>query len=121
MNLHFVDSHEVPLPPEEVRIRSVKAEPLADGKRIAFDLVITPFQESPDISILIQDDQLEEVASADVIGVRDPRMQLTMHVRGRAPVGSLKATVELSYQEQGQIDNKEVSFSLPSESHYEGE
>jgi hypothetical protein len=121
MNLHFVDSHEVPLAPEEVRIRSVKAEPLADGKRIAFDLVITPFRESPDISILIQDEQLEEVASADVIGVRDPRMQLTLHVRGRAPVGALKATVELGYREQGQVDTKEVSFSLPTKPHHEGE
>lgn len=120
MDLHFVDSHEVPLPPEEVRIRSMRAEPHVDGKRITFDLAITPFQEAPDMSIRIQDEQHEEITSADVIGVRDPQLRLTLHVRGPRPIGSLTASVELSYQEQGKVDEKKVTFNLPDAAHQEG-
>jgi hypothetical protein len=116
MELSFFDSNEAPVPPEDVRVRSLNVEPYPDGKRLALDLDVTPFQEAPDLAIRIQDRHDNLIASTDVIEASDPKMRLTIHIRGPAPQGPLAAVVEVHYQDQGQVDSKQVGFEFPNES-----
>jgi hypothetical protein len=120
MELSFVDSDEVPVPPELVRIHALRVEPYPDGKRIALDLSLTPFLEAPDLAIRIQNQDDVVVASTDVIEARDPKMRLTIHIRGPVTTDSLKAVVDVHYQEQGQVDKKDVTFDLLDRSSEEG-
>jgi hypothetical protein len=116
MELSFVDSNEAPVPPEDVRVRELKVEPYPDGKRLALDMDVTPFQEAPDIAIRIQDQDDHLIASTDVVEARDPTMRLTIHIRGSTPKGLLTAVVEVHYQEHGRVDVKEVDFDLVMDS-----
>jgi len=81
MNIYFHDSDDVPLPPEEVRIRELRADPWPDGRRVRINLEVTPFQKRPNGEISIRDDQGEEVASISIIETGDPKMEFTIHLR----------------------------------------
>ncbi len=43
MDIFFQDLNEVRLPPEEVRLNKMQAEPLLDGSRVKVILELTPF------------------------------------------------------------------------------
>jgi hypothetical protein len=128
MDIHFTDLSEVPLPPKEVRIREFVAEPYPDGKRLRLSLDLTPFQKSPSCEIFVTDLLGNLVATANIIGIIDPKMQLTMHLRIRDPQGTFTARALIFYTEsldeiaEGDqiagpparqiVDEKEITFFL---------
>ncbi len=112
MELPFLESDEIPLPPEKVRFKSVRASPYSDGTRVRLDLRITPFLERPNIDIVILDSTGEEAASAKVIETFDPSPQLTLHVRPAGLPGPYTARLTLRYPERDPVDEAEVTFDL---------
>ncbi len=95
MDIHFFDPDDAPVPPDEVRIREMRARPHPDGRRVRVYLEITPFQRRPNAEINIFNQQDEVVAALSVIETIDPRMEFTMHLREPQPGGDyrLEATV----------------------------
>jgi hypothetical protein len=81
MDIHFTDLSEVPLPPDEVRIRDLQVEPYPDGKRLRLSLELTPFQKPPSGEVFITDLLGNQVATASIIEAIDAKMQLTLHLR----------------------------------------
>lgn len=81
MEIFFHDPDDVPLPPEEVRIRTFQAEPYPDGRRVRVRLELTPFQVRPNAEIQITDAAGEEIAGLSVIETVDPRLEFTVHLR----------------------------------------
>ena len=99
MDIHFTDLSEVPLPPKEVRIRDFMVEPYPDGKRLRLTLDLTPFQRPPNCEIFVTDLLGNQIATANIIGIIDPKMQLTMHLRIRDPEDSFTARALIFYTE----------------------
>ena len=83
MDIFFTDPSEAPLPPDEMRIRSLRAEPYPDGRRVKVLLEVTPFQQRPSFELAIIDDSDREVACASIVEIMLPKIDLVMHLRGR--------------------------------------
>lgn len=100
-------------PPQEVRFNELRVEPWEEGARVRIYVDITPFQQSPDISLAISNQRGKQVSDAVILESRDHRIVLTMHLRrvGDEPY-TLRA--ELTYPDLGLVDFREVLFSLES-------
>ena len=97
MDIFFRDPSDVPLPPEQVRIRLFRAEPWPDGRRVRIQLEITPFQKRPSSEIEIHNAAGEEITSLTIVEAIDPRMEVTLHLRSPAPGETYTATASLYY------------------------
>lgn len=109
MELFFLNPDEVPLPPNEVRIRELNAEPWPDGKRVRIAIEVDPFQKRPNIDILISNQDGKPVAVASIIESMTKKMEITMHLRGTPTVGQYHVRAELYYQQKAEVDNPETS------------
>lgn len=81
MDIFFQDQSEIPLPPVEVRIRSLRAEPWSDQRRVHIYLELDPFQKRPNIEVVINDPEGREEARVDIVGTMVRKMEFTMHIR----------------------------------------
>lgn len=100
MDIFFADSDQVPLPPEDVRIREFQANPLSDGQRVRVYLEVTPFQKRPSGEVVIKDDRGNQVASVNIIETIDPKMELTIHLRIPETEGEYTVSAILFYLEE---------------------
>ena len=100
MSLFFSDPNDPPLPPQEVRIRRLSAEPWHDRRRVRVDLEVTPFQKRPHGEIRITNARGEEVASLSIIGAMMPKMSFTVHLREKDPSGVYTVHASLYYFEE---------------------
>jgi len=134
MDIFFQDPSAIPLPPEEVRIITFKATPWPDGRRVRIDLEITPCQKRPSGELAILNQAGEEVASMTVVETITPRMEFTLHLKGKDTSGVYTASVTIYYlisslgghtisiresQEAGLsaehlvVDRQEIEFEIP--------
>jgi hypothetical protein len=133
-DIFFTNTDEIPLPPDEVRIRELAANPRPDGVRIKVHLALTPFQVRPNIEVSIHNEQGRDVSSLSIVEAIDPAMDFTMHLR-EAKTGGLYALeaqifyaqVEAQGEDGGQhsasqlleqarrvVDRRVVEFEIPS-------
>lgn len=121
MDIFFQDPTDIPLPPEEVRIRGLTAEPWSDGRRVRVNLELTPFQKRPNGEINILNDDGEEVSSVSFIETIDPKMQFTMHLRTLETEGEFTVTATVFYpitentEEPAEQNSNQESLLLPDE------
>ena len=80
MDIFFKDPDEIPLPPDEVRIRELKAEPWSGGKLIHVNLEVDPSQKAPNADLFITNEEGEILASASIIESVSRKIELTMHL-----------------------------------------
>ncbi len=99
MDIFFTDPTAIPLPPEEVRIQVLRAEPWPDNRRVRVVLEITPFQQRPNGTIVIRDAGGQEAAHISIIETIDPKMEFTLHLRKPDTTGSYIVTAVLFYEE----------------------
>jgi hypothetical protein len=99
--------------PQDVRIVDLKVEPAPDNQRIRVMVEITPFRERPDLTaILYQQD--EEVTTAHIIETIDTHMAFTLHIRNPSDDPNYVLAMSVSYQEYGEVDQRQVAFRLPA-------
>jgi hypothetical protein len=96
-DIFFDDPNEVPLPPEEVRILHFSAEPDADGRRVVVHFRLTPFQQKPNIEIVMRNQGGEEAASLNVVEAIESKMDFTVHLRLEDTRGKYKANMRVFY------------------------
>ncbi len=97
MEIFFRDPNEVPLPPEEVRIRELRADPFPDGQRVRVYLETEPFQKRPSADLVITDETGQEVAAVSIIESMLRKMELTMHLRRGKTTGKFTLHADLFY------------------------
>jgi hypothetical protein len=95
VDIFFQDPNEIRLPPDEVRIRDLRAQTLPDGRRVHVYLEVDPFQKRPSAELTISDVAGNRLATASVIESMTRKMELTMHLRGRE--ASVEPTQEGGY------------------------
>lgn len=106
------DPNIIPLPPSEVRIRELSAEPYPDGGRVRVNLETTPFQQRPWLEATLLDADGDEVTSASIIEPLNWKIEFTMHVRRTPPQGTYTLLARLFYPEQPENDRREIQFSI---------
>ncbi len=116
MFIQIEDSEGAPVPPEDVRIQSVHIDPYPDGKRIRVTLELTPFQDPPDLDVIVLDQDGEESASMSIIGAATPKLNFTAHLRGDRLSSTYQLITSLNYEELGEVDRKETAFSTTGKS-----
>jgi hypothetical protein len=97
MDIFFQDPTAIPLPPKEVRIKSLQAEPWPDNRRVRVTLEVTPFQKRPNGEVYITNPLGDEAAAINIIESMLPRMEFTMHLRGENPAGEYRISATLFY------------------------
>jgi len=112
MDIFFTDPTAIPLPPDKVRIKQLRAEPWQDNRRVRVYLEITPFQQRPNSEIVITDDSGKEVANVSIIETIDPRMEFTMHLRSQETAGEYHLTATLFYEVN--IPDPEAATAIPA-------
>ncbi len=111
MFIQIEDPSEAPLPPEQVRFRALDVKPYPDGGRVKLTFEVTPFQSAPDLGVEVYDQSGQTVATLVVIGVNTNKLELTAHLRPRDPANLYNLKVSLKYEDLGQVDLLERSFS----------
>ena len=106
MDIFFSDPTEIPLPPEEVRIRELQAEPWPDGRRVRVYLEVDPSQKRPSADLVIKNENGEELASASIIENVLRKMEVTMHLRGETLAGSYSLTATLFFASVEEPDSE---------------
>lgn len=97
MDIFFADPDEVPVPPDEMRIRSLEAAPYPDGRRVAVRFEISAFQQRPNIEVRIFNAHERIVADLSVVEAMENKMDFTMHLREPEPIGRYRLTMRLFY------------------------
>jgi hypothetical protein len=107
MDIFFQDPGDIPLPPDEIRIRELRAEPYPDRRRVRIYLEITPFQRKPNCEISVTDESGDMVASLSIIESIDAKMDFTIHLKGEEPLGRFTVSADIYYYEDDETENAE--------------
>jgi hypothetical protein len=96
----YDDADDAPLPRAraDVRFTSVAVRPYSDGRRMKLSFGLTPFQERPNIDMLVTNPDGQEVASLSLIEAMDTSFDFTVHLRGPEPRGPHSLRLTLFYR-----------------------
>jgi len=100
------------LPPQEVRITHLTAEPWPDGRRVRVSIEMTPFLERPNVEVRLIDCEQQEVSSLSIIESIDDRMTFTMHIRRQQILNPYTLTASIEYPEIGAVHQQSASFEI---------
>ncbi len=98
MEIFFNDPEDLPVPPEEVKIRELTAKAYPDGRRVRVYLEITPFQKAPDAELEIVNSENLPMASVSVIETMDPKMEMTLPLPASTAPGTYQARAQVFYR-----------------------
>lgn len=109
MDVSFFDSSGIPRPKAEIKIEQVQVTPYSDGFRVHVHIIVTPFQERPNLVLVIHNEQDSIVSELNIIETMHHNMEFTMHLRGIShPVGVYSLTVELFYENRIPAQDKKI-------------
>ncbi len=123
MDIFFTDPNEIPLPPEEVRIRELRAEPWADGQKIRIYLEVDPSQKRPSAELTLLNPSGDPISSISIVESMTRKMEVNMHLRAKPESGQyyLLATLyfdqikpENDPEQPPEIDHLEVDTAKVS-------
>jgi hypothetical protein len=97
MDIFFHDPADIPLPPDEVRLRSLSAQLYPDRRRVRVSIAITPFLKPPSLELNLTDAGGGLLAHTDIIETMTPQLELTLHLRGTEWQTPLRLEAELFY------------------------
>ena len=102
-------------PRGEIRIEQIEIMPYPDRFRVYVHLVVTPFQERPNLLLAAHDENDRLVSELNIIETMHHDMEFTMHLRGvEDPAGLYTLTADLFYEtRQPPQDHRIETFSIP--------
>jgi hypothetical protein len=112
MDIFFQDPSAIPLPPDEVKIIELRADPWPDKQRIKVILEITPFQKRPNGEIRLLDAHGLQISSVNIIESIEAKMEITLHMRGATPEGDFTVSAMIYYLENPISDGEEVDDDM---------
>lgn len=82
MDFFFPEDNLNRMTPEETKILNLSATPYSDGYRLRVNIEITPFQQRPQVEVLLTDADGDEIASTTIVQPMSWKLEFTMHIRG---------------------------------------
>ncbi|MGQ9887018.1 MAG: hypothetical protein ACUVSX_00880 [Aggregatilineales bacterium] len=118
MDIPLFPSNKTPRPRSEIRIERLEAIPYPDRVRVLIRLQVTPFQERPNLLLVVHDAQNRVVSELSIIETMHHDMEFTMHLRGLSdPAGAYTLTADLFYETRNPPQDRRVeSFVVPDAS-----
>lgn len=114
MDIFFTDPDDAPVPPDEMRIRELKADPYPDSHRIKVYLELTPFQQRPIGELIIFNEDDRPVAFSNVVEPLNNKIEITMHLRSRETSGNYRLQAKLMYRQKiEEPDSEDEEIELP--------
>jgi hypothetical protein len=113
MSIFFQDPHEVRLPPEQVRLKSVQVSPTSKSGRIKLQIELTPFQKRPNVEVSISDSSGKEAAHATILETMLAKLEVTMHIREFKPGAEYRMETKVYYQQLPETAPEPVEIPLP--------
>ena len=112
--LNPAESGNIPLPPEEMRFKEVRVEPVLDNGpvRLRVYLETTAFQQRPYIEVTLYNELNEEIASASIIEPIQRKNVFTMHLRGGQKSGKFSLQARMFYPEKPDSDTRKIEFNF---------
>ncbi|MDZ4764910.1 MAG: hypothetical protein SGI73_10185 [Chloroflexota bacterium] len=112
--VHF-DDENAQKPPDQVKIELLEVVPYPDRFRLYIHLLVTPFQERPNLVLTAHDDADQIVTELNIIETMHHDMEFTMHIRNRdEPAGVYTLTAELFYETRNPPQDRMIeSFMIP--------
>ncbi len=114
MDIFFTDPNEIPLPPEEVRIRELTAEPWPDGQKVRVFLETDPTQKRPSAELTIIDPQGESISTISIVESMTRKIEVNMHIRSSPIAGDYTLAVSLYFD---QIQSETEPEKIPQIDH----
>ncbi|MCB9454956.1 MAG: hypothetical protein H6671_03090 [Anaerolineaceae bacterium] len=111
----FNNTDRVPKPKREVRIENVTITPYPDRFRVHVAVGVTPFQERPNLLLVVHDEQDRMVNELNVIETMHYDMEFTLHLRGMTdPAGAYTLTIDLFYETRNPSQDQRIeAFVIP--------
>lgn len=108
------ESGVIPLPPEEMRFKEIKVEPVIDQGPLRLRVYVetTAFQQRPYMEVVLLNSDEEEIASASIIEPMQRKNVFTMHLRGEQQKGRFSLHARLFYPEKSDSDTCEIKFEI---------
>lgn len=106
---------------EDVRITEIKTEVSPEGRRVAVDIIMTPFIERPSLQVRILNASGEKAAALSIVESLDTTVGVVMHLRDQQPTQEYTLQALLYFASPGSertrqdIHTKEVSFTIPED------
>jgi len=117
MNIEFVDPNQVPQPKHKIRIIGLEAIPYPDRRRVWVEVKVTPFQERPNLLLVLKNADGFIINELSVIETMHANMEFTIHIRTtNDPAGEYELGVELFYETRNPTqDRQNIAFTIPPE------
>ncbi len=114
-NINFFENGGAPQPKDEIRIESLKATPYRDRFRIHAEISVTPFQERPNLLLVLRDADGNSINELDVIATMHAEMEFTIHLRNiDDPAGEYTLDAELFYEtRKPPQDTASIQLTIP--------
>ena len=110
MDLFLTDPSEIPLPPEEVRIRVLRASLNHDRLQVHVHLEVDPFQQRPNADLDILDATERLVSSASIIESMTRIIEVNLHLRQSVPPGSYTLRATLYYAKLPEVGEENTDL-----------
>jgi hypothetical protein len=108
MNIFFENPNDPPVAPEDVKIRGLTAEPYKDGRRVSVEFEITPFEEKPNLEMVVINAAEEIVATFSVLEAIENKMSFTLHLREANPGGKYTLKMIIFYTDLSALEDEET-------------
>jgi hypothetical protein len=108
----FEDPETQRMPPSQVRILDLHAEPWPDGRRVRVHLELTPFEQKPNIDLQILTVDGQTAASAAIVECMTFKLVITMHLRSVDPAGNYSLQAIVSYPDTDPVDSASAAFTI---------
>lgn len=117
MDIPIFPTGSAPKPQDEVRIEELEILPYPDRFRVYIHVVVTPFQERPNLLLVAHNEDDRLVSELNVIETMHHDMEFTLHIRGvDDPAGLYTLTADLFYEtRQPPQDRRIETFVIPAQ------
>lgn len=114
MEIPLFPSHLAPKPPNEIFIEVLEVNPYPDRSRVRVHIVVTPFQQRPNLLLALYNADRQLVREINVIETMHADMEFTLHLqRGTNPAGDYSLTADLFYETRNPVqDQRTVEFEI---------
>jgi hypothetical protein len=115
MDIPLFPTDRAPKSRDEIRIEEVTITPYPDRFRVHVHLVVTPFQDRPNLLLIAHNEDDVVVSELSIIETMHHDMEFTLHIRGvQEPAGLYTLTTDLFYETRNPPQDQRIeTFTIP--------
>jgi hypothetical protein len=123
MSTFFFDGDQIQQPRDKVKIETLALTPYPDRIRVHIHIIVTPFQERPNLLLVAHDEHDQIISELNVIETMHHDMEFTMHLRNvQDNAGTYTLTADLFYETRNPPQDRRIeTFAIADANHSESD